>query len=89
MERIYLASETNLTLQENRMFDLVHLAQEDSQQLEGAAIATHTNFLSAQQEQEGMALPRERILSTTRLRQLVDKDEDALGIISKNINQIN
>jgi len=36
-----------------------------------------------------MALPRERILSTTQLRQLVDKKEDALGIISKDINQIN
>jgi len=33
-----------------------------------------------------MALPRERILSTTQLRRSVDKDEDALGIISKDIN---
>jgi len=29
------------------MFDLVHLAQEDGWQLEGAVIVTHTNFLSA------------------------------------------
>jgi len=37
-------------LQENRIFNLVHLAQEDGWQLEEAVIATHTNFLSAQQE---------------------------------------
>jgi len=36
-----------------------------------------------------MALPKERILSTTQLQQLVEEEEDALGIISKNINQIN
>jgi len=33
-----------------------------------------------------MALPKERILSTTQLRQLVEEEEDALGIINKNIN---
>ena len=33
-----------------------------------------------------MALPKERILSTTRLRQSVEKEEEALGIISKDIN---
>ena len=36
-----------------------------------------------------MALPRERILSTTQLQQLVDKEEEALGIISKDNSQTN
>ena len=36
-----------------------------------------------------MALPRERILSTTQLQRLVEEEEEALGIISKDINQIN
>jgi len=36
-----------------------------------------------------MASPKERILSTTQLRQSVEEEEDALGIISKDINQIN
>jgi len=36
-----------------------------------------------------MALPKERILSTTQLQQSVEEEEDALGIINKNISQIN
>ena len=36
-----------------------------------------------------MASLKERILSITQLRQLVKEEEDTLGIISKNINQIN
>jgi len=33
-----------------------------------------------------MALPKERILSTTQLRRSVEEEEEALGIISKDIN---
>jgi len=33
-----------------------------------------------------MALPKERILSTIQLQQLVEEEEDTLGIISKNIS---
>jgi len=36
-----------------------------------------------------MALPKKRILSTTQLQQSVEEEEDALGIISKDNNQIN
>jgi len=64
----------------------VHLAQKDGWRLEGAVIAIYTNFLSAQREQAGIALPKKRILSTTQLRQSVEEEEEALGIISKDIN---
>ena len=44
MRRVYLASETERTLQEERMFAFVHLAQEEGWRLDGDAIVTYTNF---------------------------------------------
>ena len=57
------------------MFARVHSAQEEGWRPDGAAIATHTNFFSAQREQEGMITPRDSMVVTSRLRR---SDEEYL-----------
>ena len=71
------ALDTDLTLQDERMFDLVHSAQEEGWRPDGATIATHTNPFDAQREQVGMISPSERITATTRARR--SEAEDLMG----------
>ena len=59
------ALDTNLTLQDERMFNLVHLVQEEGWQPKGAIIVTHTNPFNTQQEQVGMISLSERITAIT------------------------
>ena len=70
----HLASDTDLTLQDKRMFDLVHLIQEEGWRPEGAAIVMQTNFFSAQREHVGIISPSKRITATTRARRLGTKN---------------
>ena len=59
------ASNTDLILQDKRMFNLVHLRQEEGWRLEGATIIIQTNFFSAQCEYIGIISPNKRITNTT------------------------
>jgi hypothetical protein len=68
MRHAHSALDTDLTSQDERMFDLVHSAQEEGWRPEGATIATHTNPFDTQREQVGMISPSERITATTRAR---------------------
>jgi hypothetical protein len=56
------------------MFALVHSRQEEGWRPDGAAIATHNNFFSAQREQVGMISLSERINAQTRARRSDAKD---------------
>ena len=47
------------------MFTYIHSAHEEGWQPVGTVIITHTNFFSAQQEQEGMISPSKRITKIT------------------------
>ena len=49
------------------MFAHMYLTQEDGWRPVRAAIATHTNPFSAQQEQEGMTSPNKRMTITSLL----------------------
>jgi len=73
------------------MFALVHLEQEEGYQDKGLANATQTSPSFAQQEQGiAITLPSnsmEEIVRRQRLTQ--NREEEALGIISKDINQTN
>ena len=56
----------------------------------GLASITQTNPSFAQREyRDGIILPSDSIEETVRARQRVEEEEDALGIMSKDINQIN
>ena len=46
--------KTDLTLQDEYMFNRVYLEQKDGWAPSGVAIAIHTNFFSSQQEQESI-----------------------------------
>ena len=50
MRRVYLVVDTKRILQDDRMFDLVHLVQEEGWRLKGDAIATYTNPFCTQRE---------------------------------------
>ena len=52
-------------LQEERIFNFIHLKQEKGWQLDGAIIIIYTNFFSAQQEYIGMILLSKRIIATS------------------------
>jgi transposase InsO family protein len=84
-QRAHSASETDRTLQDDRMFARVHSAQEEGWRPVGATMATHTNFFSAQREQEGMTSPNDRIAAITRAR-LTEAAEG--GIIRNEDHQI-
>ena len=79
-ERVHSTSETERTLQDEYMFDLVHSAHEEGCRPEGAAIATHTNPFSARREQEGMISPSKRITATSLEQRALRSDaEDLVG----------
>ena len=72
------------------MFDLVHSKQKEGYQDEGLASATHTNPSFAQQEYgDGITSPSDSMAATVWARYRNKEKKDALGIISKDINQIN
>ena len=72
------------------MFALVHSKQEDGCQAEGLASATQTNPSFAQREYgDGIISPSDSMEETIRTQQRVKEEEEALGIISRDINQIN
>ena len=72
------------------MFALVHSKQEDSCRDEGLASAIQTNLSFAQREYgDGITLPSDSMAAIVRARWTVEEEEGALGIISKDINQIN
>ena len=81
MQHTHSASETDQTLQNNCMFTYVHLTHEEGQQPVGAAIATHTNFFSSQQEHKGITSPNKRMTVTSLLQQ--SEAEDLIGSIIK------
>jgi len=85
MQDTHSASETDQTLQDNCMFACVHSTHEDSWCLVRAAITTHTNAFSTQQEQEGMTSSSKRIIVTSLLRQ--SEAEDLIKGIIKNKEQ--
>ena len=60
----HLASNTDLTLQDKYMFDLVHSRQEKGQRLKGAIIIIQINFFSAQCEYIGMISLSKKITDT-------------------------
>ena len=80
---IHSASETDRTLQDDRIFDFVHSEQEEGWAPSGVAIATHTNFFSSQREQEGMISPNDSINATVRARRTVEDAERCGGIMSQ------
>ena len=50
MRYIHLALNTNLISQDERIFNLVHLAQKEGWRPKGAIIITHTNPFNTQRE---------------------------------------
>ena len=61
MRHVHLVLDTDLTSQDECMFDLVYLVQEEGWRLKGAIIITHTNPFNTQQEQIGIILLSKRI----------------------------
>ena len=76
-------------LQLERIFDLVHSKQEEGQRLNRVIIIIYTNPFSEQREQGPIIMPVKRINAIVQARRCKCKEEDTLGIISKDINQIN
>ena len=90
MRRAHSASETERTSQDDRTFALVHSEQEEGCRDEGLASATQTNPSFAQREQ-GIAItsPSDSIEETVRRRRSTqEREEDALGIVSNDVNQV-
>ena len=54
-------SNTDLTLQDKRMFDLIHLKYKKNWRLKGAAIIIQINFFLTQREYIGMISLSKRI----------------------------
>jgi len=72
------------------MFALVHSKQEEGCWDKGLASATQTSPSFAQREYgDGIILPSDSMLATVRVQRCACKEEEALGIISKDINQTN
>ena len=67
------------TLQDNHMFAHIHSTQEDGWRLVRAAITTHTNTFSTQQEHKGITSLNKRMTVTSLLCQ--SKAEDLIGDI--------
>ena len=68
----------------------MHSKQKDGCRDKGLASAIYTNPSFAQREHgDGIILPSDSMEETVRARQRVEEEEEALGIISKDINQIN
>ena len=67
MQCTHSASEMDQTSPDDHMFTYVHSTQEDGWRPVKAAIVTHTNFFSTQQEQEGITLLNERMTVTSLL----------------------
>jgi transposase InsO family protein len=87
--RAHSASETKRTSQDDRTFALVHSEHEEGCRDEGLANATQTNPSFAQREQgDGIVSPRDSITATVRDRRTVEEEAEALGIMSKDVNQI-
>ena len=70
----HLTLDTDLILQDKRMFNLVHLKQEEGWRPNRAIIVTQINFFSAQREHEGIISPSKRIIDITQARRLDAKD---------------
>ena len=72
------------------MFALVHSKQDEGYQDKGLASAIYTNPTFTQREyRDGIILLSDSIAATVRARRCAYKEEEALGIISNNINQTN
>ena len=76
-------------LQIEYMLDLVHSKQEEGWQPDRVTIVIYTNPFSKQREQGPIIILVKSINITVWARRCEYKEEDALGIISKDINQIN
>ena len=87
MRNAYLVLDTDLTSQDERMFNLVHSAQEEGWQPKGAIITIHTNPFNTQQEQVGMISLSKRITATTQARR--SDAEDLTGGIRNTGHQNN
>ena len=69
------------------MFNLVHSKQEEGCWDKGLASAIYTNPSFKQREhREGIISPSDSIAATVRARRWDKEEEEALGIINKNIN---
>jgi len=79
---VHLTSDTERTLQDDRMFEEVHSEQEEGWRPDGAAIATQTNPLLAQREHDSITSPSDRITATTRARRCACGNDRCGGIIS-------
>ena len=82
MSSVYLASEAERTSHKEHMFAFMHLAHNKGWRPVGDMIIIYTNPFSAQQEQESIILPSDRIWETMRLQWTAEMERDALGIIS-------
>jgi len=67
-DNVHSLSETERTLQDDRMFALVHSEQEEGWRPEGAAIAMQDSRFSAQREQEDIISPSEIMVDTSSAR---------------------
>ena len=65
VKNIYLVLDTDWTSQKEYMFNLVHLKQEEGQQLDGVIITIYTNFFLVQQEYIGIISPSKKITATS------------------------
>jgi len=81
MRRTHSASETDQTSQDDHMFARVHSTHEEGWQPVEAAIVTHTNFFSTQQEHKGITSLSKRMIVTSLLWQ--SEAEDLIGGIIK------
>jgi len=72
------------------MFALVHSKQDKGYWDKGLASATHTNPAFAQREYgDGIILLSNSMAAIVRARRCACEEEEALGIISNDINQTN
>jgi len=87
MQDTHSASETDQTSQDNYMFTCIHLMQEEGWRPVEETIITHTNSFSTQQEQNGIILPKNKMVVTSQLQQ--SETEDLIrGIIRDKDHQI-
>jgi hypothetical protein len=86
--REHSPSDTERMLQPERTLDLVHSEQEEGWRPEGATMATQTSPFSEQREQGPIMIPTDRINATVRARRCACEEEEALGIMSNDVNQI-
>ena len=61
VRHIHSVFNIDLTLQEEHMFNFIHLKQEEGWRLDRDAIITHTNFFSVQREHIGIITPSDSI----------------------------